>query len=67
MTSTLNDNGSVRNPFYNPESELFLSATLALDVFVDDVILGTEDEVSPEQMQRRRQGLAGRSGVDSSF
>lgn len=58
MTNLYNDDGSVRNPFYNPESELYLSATLALDVFVDDLV-GGGDEVSPEQLQRRRQGLAG--------
>ncbi len=58
MTNFWNDDGTVRNPFYNPESEIYLSATLALDVFVDD-LTGDRDEVSPQQLQRRRQGLAG--------
>lgn len=65
MTGLYNDDGSVRNPFYNPESELFLTATIALDVLTDEIV-GTGDEVSPEQLQRRRQGLASRA-VDGSF
>jgi hypothetical protein len=64
MTNVWNDDGTVRNPFYNPESEIYLSATMALDVFVEGLI-GEQDDVSPEQLQRRRQGLAGLDSASS--
>jgi hypothetical protein len=60
-----NDDGSVRNPFYNPDSELYLAATIAIDALVEE-IEGSEDDASPELRQRRRQGLAS-AGRSLSF
>lgn len=61
FTPWLNQSGNVQNPFYYFDSELYLSATIALDVMVDEIVGGDEDGgLTPEQLQRRRQGLASR-------
>ena len=61
FTRWLNESGNVQNPFYDFDSELYLSATIALDVMVDEIIGSDEDTgLTPEQLQRRRQGLASR-------
>lgn len=62
-----NEDGSVRQPF-NPDNNLFLSATVQIDA-VFEALQGSEDDgLTPEQRQRRRQGLAGReSSTGGSF
>jgi len=53
-----NDDGSVRSPF-NPDSQVYLSATVTLDGIYQAITAGGEDDgLTPEQRQRRRQGLA---------
>jgi hypothetical protein len=53
-----NDDGSVRSPF-NPDSQVYLSATVTLDGIYQTIVEGGEDDgLTPEQRQRRRQGLA---------
>lgn len=56
------DDGSVRSPF-NPDTQLSLTGTLTLDAFFLEVTGATDEEenLTPEQIQRRRQGLAQRS------
>ena len=66
FTAWLNPNGSVRNPFYSPDSELYLAATLAFDVLVEELEGQTGEGPSPELRQRRRQGLA-RTAAGPSF
>ncbi len=58
-----NPNGSVRSPF-NTDTQIFLSTTLSLDGVYEQIV-GTheEEELTPEERQRRRQGLAQRSGT----
>lgn len=53
-----NDDGSVRSPF-NPDTQIYLSTTLTLDGIYQTITAGGEDDgLTPEQRQRRRQGLA---------
>jgi hypothetical protein len=53
-----NDDGSVRSPF-NPDTQVYLSATVTLDGLYETLTAGgEEDGLSPEERQRRRQGLA---------
>lgn len=58
FTSAYNDDGSLRNPFWNPDSVFYLSATVTLDGLYHDLAGGDKQELSPEEQQRRRQGLA---------
>ncbi len=58
FTPWLNDNGSVRNPFANPDSEVFMSATVMLDGLYESVRGSSDESGTPEERQRRRQGLA---------
>ncbi len=64
LAPLLAGDGSVRNPFYDPySSELYLSATFMLDGIYEAIVGGDEsDGLTPEQRQRRRQGLASRGG-----
>ncbi len=56
------DTGNVRSPF-SPDTQIFLSTTIGLDSFVNEVAGGEEDDgLTPEQRQRRRQGLASTGG-----
>jgi hypothetical protein len=53
-----NDDGSVRSPF-NPDTQVYLSTTITLDGLYETLTAGSEDDgLSPEERQRRRQGLA---------
>lgn len=61
-----NPDGSVRSPF-NPDTQVYLSVTLGLDAMYNEIVGGDEEDgLTPEQRQRRRQGLA-QSGVMTAF
>jgi hypothetical protein len=61
-----NPDGSVRSPF-NADSQVYLTVTLGLDGIYNELAGGNDDEgLTPEERQRRRQGLA-RSGGATSF
>lgn len=50
--------GSVLSPF-NPNTQVFLSGTVTLDGIYETITAGGEDDgLTPEERQRRRQGLA---------
>lgn len=57
-----NPDTSVRSPF-NPDTQVYLSATLGLDGVYGEIAGSNEDELTPEERQRRRQGLARRGGA----
>ncbi len=57
FTGLYNPNGSVRNPFYNADAELYLGANITFDTLIEDLV-GAEEEGTPEERQRRRQGLS---------
>lgn len=56
-----NDDGSVRSPF-NPDTQIALGATITLDAVYTALTTSGEpdDGLTPEERQRRRQGLASR-------
>jgi hypothetical protein len=57
------DDGSVRSPF-NPDTQFYLSATITLDSLYESFASSGEDDgLTPEQRQRRRQGLAHRTST----
>lgn len=53
-----NDDGSVRSPF-NPDTQVNLTAQFTLDGIYEELFGSNEDDgLTPEERQRRRQGLA---------
>jgi hypothetical protein len=55
-----NPDGSVRSPF-TADTQIFLSTTVGLDGVYEELFRGAEDDgLTPEERQRRRQGLASR-------
>jgi hypothetical protein len=68
LAPLFNDDGSVRSPF-NPDNNFTLAATVQIDALYESVFAGGEDDgLTPEQRQRRRQGLAHRgSGTGGSM
>lgn len=57
--------GNVRSPF-GPDTQVFLSATVTLDGLYEAVTAGGEDDgLTPEERQRRRQGLASLDADDT--
>ena len=61
-----NPDGSVRSPF-NADSQVYLTVTLGLDGIYNELAGGNDEaNLTPEERQRRRQGLA-RSGGATSF
>jgi hypothetical protein len=57
-----NPDGSVRSPF-NVDTQIFLSTTVGLDALYDQLVGTGDEELSPAERQRRRQGLAQRGGT----
>ncbi len=61
------ENGSVRSPF-NPDTQFYLSATITLDSLYESFAASGEDDgLTPQQRQRRRQGLARRTTTGGSL
>lgn len=59
-----NPDGSVRSPF-NADSQLYLTVTLGLDGLYNEIAGSDEEGLTPEERQRRRQGLAQSGGAIS--
>ena len=66
LAPLFNDDGSVRSPF-NPDTNWYLSASFQLDGIYEAIVGGEDDGLTPEQRQRRRQGLSRRTGVGAVF
>nr|MDQ3031954.1 hypothetical protein [Myxococcota bacterium] len=67
LAPVFNADGSVRSPF-NPDNNLFLTASFQIDAVYEALAGGEDDGLTPEQRQRRRQGLSRRiSGEEGSF
>ena len=61
-----NPDGSVRSPF-TADTQIFLSTTIGLDGLYEEIFEDSEDDgLTPEERQRRRQGLASR-GQSNAF
>jgi hypothetical protein len=61
-----NDDGSVRSPF-NPDTQFSLGLTFTLDGIYNTLTAGgEEDGLTPEERQRRRQGLAQRDSDEDT-
>ncbi len=56
----------VTSPF-NPDNNFFLSTTFQIDGIYEAVAGSEDDGLTPEQRQRRRQGLARTSGAGGTF
>ena len=66
VASAYNPDGSIRNPIFTPDTQVFLSATIGLDSLWGEIAGGGDDGLTPEERQRRQQGLArNNSGVGS--
>lgn len=66
VSSAWNPDGSVRSPF-NPDTQVFLSATLQLDSIYTEFQGSQDDNLTPEERQRRRQGLASAPSTGVAF
>jgi hypothetical protein len=58
--------GSVRNPIFTPDTTAYLDFTVQLDSLYTE-FAGSEEELSPEEQQRRRQGLSARPRAEGVF
>lgn len=59
--------GNAYNPLFTPDTQVFLTATLTVDE-IYNLIAGSSDEgLTPEQRQRRQQGLASGPSVGGAF
>ncbi|MEQ9073495.1 MAG: hypothetical protein RLP09_06520 [Sandaracinaceae bacterium] len=67
LASAYNPDGSIRNPLVTPDTQVFLGATIGLDTLYTDVFVGSEDNLTPEERQRRQQGLASGPSTGGSF
>ncbi len=61
-----NPNGSIRNPIINPDTQFQLSFNMQLDEMYTEIV-GTGEDLTPEERQRRRQGLASRQRSGGTF
>ena len=57
LTTQFNPNGSARNPFFNYDAAIGLTATVTLDQLYEE-ITGHGPELTPEQLRRIRNGQA---------
>lgn len=62
-----NPDGSIRNPIFTPDTQVFLSATFQVDEVWNQIAGSGEDDLTPEERQRRRQGLASGPRTGGSF
>jgi hypothetical protein len=60
-----NTDGSVRSIF-NPDSQVYLSTTFQLDSIYTELVGSEDDGLTPEERQRRRQGLARRTSEEGA-
>lgn len=67
VDSVYNADGSVRNPLFTPDTQVFLTATLQLDAVYTELAGAADDGLTPEQRQRRRQGLAAAPSTGGTF
>jgi len=64
LASVLNENGTARSPVALPDLQASLGATITLDSVYETFAASEEDDgLTPEQRQRRRQGLAHRTST----
>lgn len=66
VASAYNPDGSVRSPF-NPDTQVFLSASVQLDTIYTELRGSDDSHLTPEERQRRRQGLASGPSTGVSF
>jgi hypothetical protein len=66
VASAWNPDGSVRSPF-NPDTQAFLSATIQIDSIYTELQGSEDDGLTPEERQRRRQGLASGPSTGVAF
>lgn len=68
LASVFNADGSARSPVNLYDMQVSLGATITLDSLYESfAISGEDDGLTPEQRQRRRQGLASRSSSGGSL
>lgn len=68
LASVISEDGSVRSPVNLYDMQVSLGATITLDSLYESfAVSGEDDGLTPEQRQRRRQGLAQRSSSGGSL
>ncbi len=67
VASAYNSDGSIRNPLFTPDTQVFLSATLQIDTIYTELEGAGDDGLTPEERQRRRQGLAAAPAAGGTF
>ena len=67
VASAYDPSGGLYNPFFTPSTQVFLGATIGLDELLGEIIGGNEEELTPEERQRRQQGLASGPSAGGSF
>lgn len=68
LANFFNENGTLRSPVALPDMQVSLGATITLDSLYESfAVQGEDDGLTPEQRQRRRQGLASRPSSGGSL
>ncbi len=67
VASAWNPDGSVRNPIFTPDTQAFLAVTAQLDTIYTELAGQGEQDLTPEERQRRRQGLAAAPSTGGTF
>jgi len=67
VASAYDPSGGLYNPLFTPNTQVFLTATLGLDQLWTAIVGSDEEELSPEELQRRQQGLAAGPSAGGSF
>lgn len=67
VASAYNPDGSIRNPIFSPDTQAYLQATVQIDEIYTEISGAGEEDLTPQERQRRRQGLASRPSVGGTF
>ncbi|HEY8427912.1 MAG TPA: hypothetical protein VIL20_06035 [Sandaracinaceae bacterium] len=65
--SAYNPDGSIRNPIFTPDTSAYLTASFQLDTIYTELAGRGDSGLTPEELQRRRQGLAGAPSAGGTF
>ena len=60
-------NGDLYNPIFTPNTQVFLTASIQLDELYSQITGSGEEDLTPEERQRRQQGLASGPSAGGTF
>ncbi|MCB9593704.1 MAG: hypothetical protein H6719_13305 [Sandaracinaceae bacterium] len=67
VAAVYDPSGNLYNPLFTPDTQLFLTATVTIDELYSELSGAGDEGLTPEQRQRRQQGLASGQRVGGTF